>query len=126
MIVPAAAAARAIATSPSGSTRRWKATGATSSGIEICVPSTVVAVLDLADVDEHARPQSPAREGSDVVAQRALVAGAAGEVAVHAGIELLGGQPLVVGDVDRVRRWHGPTIWRSPGTGEVRPAAALT
>ena len=45
MIVPAAAAARAIATSPSGSTRRWKATGATSSGIETSVPSTVVAVL---------------------------------------------------------------------------------
>ena len=45
MIVPAAAAAPAIASSPSGWTRRWKATGATSSGIETPVPSTVVAAV---------------------------------------------------------------------------------
>ena len=104
MTVPAAAAARAIATSPSGSTSRWKATGATSSGIETSAPSTVVARAHLADVDQHPRVQRVAAEGGDVLAQRALVAGAAGEVAVHAGLEPLGGEPLVVGDVDRLGR----------------------
>ncbi len=123
MIVPAVAAARAIATSPSGSTRRWNATGATSSGIEISRAENGRLGADLADVDEHARAQSPAREGGDVVAQRALVAGTAGEVAVHAGIELLGGEALVVGDVDRLRRWHGADYMAISGAGEVRLAA---
>ena len=45
MTVPAAAAARAIAGSPSGWAIRWNATGATSSGIDTSVPSTVVAVV---------------------------------------------------------------------------------
>ena len=45
MTVPAPAAARAIASSPSGWTVRWKAVGATNSGIELSVPSTVVAVV---------------------------------------------------------------------------------
>ena len=44
MIVPAAAAARAIPGSPSGCASLWIAVGATSSGIETGVPSTVVAV----------------------------------------------------------------------------------
>ena len=44
MIVPAAAAARAMPTSPSGCASRWNATGATSTGIDTVVPSTVVAV----------------------------------------------------------------------------------
>ena len=45
MTVPAAAAPRAIASSPSGCAIRWKAVGATSSGIETSVPSTLVAVV---------------------------------------------------------------------------------
>ena len=45
MTVPAAAAARAIASSPSGCTVRWKAVGATNRGIELFVPSTVVSVV---------------------------------------------------------------------------------
>ena len=45
MIVPAAAAARAMPASPSGWAMRWNATGATSSGIETSVPSTDVAVV---------------------------------------------------------------------------------
>ena len=45
MIVPTAAAARAIATSPSGSTSRCNATGATRKGIETSVPRTVVDAL---------------------------------------------------------------------------------
>ena len=44
MIVPAAAAARAIPHSPSGWAIFCSATGATITGIEISVPSTVVAV----------------------------------------------------------------------------------
>ena len=48
MIVPAARAARAIPISPSGWPPRCSASGATSSGIEIACPSTVVAVLQLA------------------------------------------------------------------------------
>ena len=90
--MPAAAAARAIPTSPSGCATRWNATGAISTGIESSWPSTVVAVVQAADVDEHARPQLPAPERLDVVAQRQLVAGAAGEVAVRAGVEPLRGR----------------------------------
>ena len=41
--VPAAAAPRAIASSPSGCAIRWKAVGATSTGSDTSVPSTVVA-----------------------------------------------------------------------------------
>jgi hypothetical protein len=43
--VPAAAAARAVAASPSGWHMRWKAVGATSSGIDTGVPRTVVRVV---------------------------------------------------------------------------------
>ena len=118
--VPAAAAARAMPGSPSGWAIRWKATGATSSGIETGVPSTVVSVVAALDVDQRARSQPPAREGLDVVAQRALVAGAAGEVAVGAGIEPLAREPLVVGDVaglDRQPLGRGrPLAGRSPDT----------
>ena len=42
MIVPTVRAARAVASSPSGSARRWKAVGATSTGTGTAVPSTVV------------------------------------------------------------------------------------
>ena len=45
MIVPAAAAPRAMAFSPSGWARPWNATGATSTGKATSVPSTVVAVV---------------------------------------------------------------------------------
>ena len=45
MTVPTPAAARAIASSPSGCTVRWNAVGATNSGIELSVPRTVVAVV---------------------------------------------------------------------------------
>ena len=45
MSAPAFAAARAVATSPSGSISRCIANGATPSGEDTCVPSSVVAVL---------------------------------------------------------------------------------
>ena len=54
------------------------------------------------DVDQHPRTQADAGEGGDVVAQGALVAGPAGEVAVDPGLEALAGEPLVIGDVDRL------------------------
>ena len=57
---------------------------------------------DVRDVDQDARPQLPALVRLGVAAQGALVAGAAGEVAVRAGLELLERQPLEVGDVDRI------------------------
>ena len=47
MSVPAAAAPRAIATSPSSCAICWKAIGATSAGIATGVPSTVVSVETL-------------------------------------------------------------------------------
>ena len=84
MIVPAAAAARAIPGSPSGCAMRCSAVGATSTGVATSVPSTVVAVVTSLDVDEHARAQAPARPGGDVLAQRVLVAGAARVVAERA------------------------------------------
>jgi len=41
--VPIAAAARAVAHSPSGCASRWNAVGATSTGIDTGVPNAVVA-----------------------------------------------------------------------------------
>ena len=64
---------------------RWKAVGATRTGSETSVPSTVVAVVTEDDVDEHARPQHPAAERGDVLAGRPLVVGAADEVAERPG-----------------------------------------
>jgi hypothetical protein len=57
---------------------------------------------DLRDVDQHPGPELPALEGLGVPAQGALVARAAGEVAVRSGLEALGRQPLEIGDVDRL------------------------
>ena len=73
MIVPAAAAARAIPGSPSGCASLWIAVGATSSGIETGVPSTVVAVGDLGHVDEDARPELQRAPGLDVPGEGKLV-----------------------------------------------------
>ena len=47
------------ASSPVGFTMPWYASGASSTGIETSVPSTVVAVETFAHVDEHTRPQLP-------------------------------------------------------------------
>jgi hypothetical protein len=43
IVTPAAAAARAVARSASGWARRWKAVGASSTGIAMPVPSTVTS-----------------------------------------------------------------------------------
>ena len=102
MTVPAPAAARAIASSPSGCTVRWKAVGATNSGIELSVPSTVVAVVTSRDVDEHARPQDPALERGPILTQRPLVVRPTRDVAERARVEPLLRRALVVPDVDEV------------------------
>jgi hypothetical protein len=57
---------------------------------------------DVRDVDQDARPELPALVGLGVPPQGALVTGAAGEVAVSPGFELLERQPLEVRDVDRI------------------------
>ena len=88
--------------SPSGWASSWKATGATRIGISSWAAEDGRPGRDLGDVDQHPRPQFPALEGFRVPAQRALVSGAAGEIAVRPRLELLGGQPLEIGDVERV------------------------
>jgi hypothetical protein len=55
---------------------------------------------DIRDVDQDARAQLPALIGLGIAPQRALVAGAAGEVAVRARVELLEREPLEIRDVD--------------------------
>jgi hypothetical protein len=56
----------------------------------------------LRDVDQDARPELPALVRLDVPPEGALVPGAAGEVAVRPGIELLERQVLEISDVDRI------------------------
>jgi hypothetical protein len=58
---------------------------------------------DVGDVDQDARAQLPALVGLCVPAQRSLVPGAAGEVAVRARLELLERETLEIRDVDRLR-----------------------
>ena len=65
------------------------------------------------DVDEHPRAEHPAAIRLDVVAQRQLVAGAAGVVAVRSGLQPLRGEPLVVPDVERLHR-RSVLRWPSP------------
>jgi hypothetical protein len=80
-----------VASSPSGSARRWNAVGATSSGKATSVPSTV---------HEDAGPQLPALERGRVAEQRVLVAGTPSEVAEGAGLETGSRRFLEVVDVD--------------------------
>jgi hypothetical protein len=49
---------------------------------------------DVGDIDQNARSKLPALIGLGVAAQRPLVAGAPGEVAMRARLELLERQPL--------------------------------
>jgi hypothetical protein len=54
------------------------------------------------DVDQDPRPQLPSLVRLGVPPQGALVAGASGEVAVRARLELLERQPLEISDVDGI------------------------
>ena len=102
MTVPAAAAARAIPGSPSGCASLWIAVGATSSGIETGVPSTVVAV-ETSATSTRTRGRSAQRAPRlDVSRERELVAGAAGVVAEGARLEPFLREALEIGDADRV------------------------
>ena len=96
--------------SPSGWAMRCRATGATSTGIETSVPSTVVAVETALTSTSTRGQQLAAREGGLVVGQRALVARAAGEVAQRAGVEALGDERLEVANGD------GPEVARDRGS----------
>ena len=74
---------------------------------------------DRADVDEHPRPQPPARVRGGVGPKRHLVAGAALEVAPDLRVDRLRSPLEVVGDVDRVGHDANlsrafAAIWRSP------------
>jgi len=57
---------------------------------------------DIRNVNQHPWPQLPALVGLGVPPQGALVAGAAGEVAVRPGLELLEREPLEIGEVDGI------------------------
>jgi hypothetical protein len=57
---------------------------------------------DVRDVDQDARPELPALVRLGIPPQGSLVAGAAGEVAVRARLELLEREPLEIRDVDRI------------------------
>ncbi len=105
MSVPAAAAPRAIATSPSSCAICWKAIGATSAGIDTGVPSTVVSV-ETFETSTRTRGRKPeARERLAVPAQRALVARAADDVAPRLGRDRVLGETF--GVVDREKLLHG-------------------
>ena len=64
---PAAAAARAVASSASGCARPWIAIGAMATGIDAGDPSSVVDGIDPGDVHQHPRPEQAARPGGLVV-----------------------------------------------------------
>ena len=88
--------------SPSAWASSWKATGPTRIGISSSAPRTVALVETSGDVDQDPRQELPALVGLGVPPQGSLVAGAAGEVAVGARLELLCREPLEIGDVDRI------------------------
>ena len=98
--VPAAAAARAIAGSPSGWASLWNAVGATRSGIETGVPSTVVSVVT-SETSTSTRGRRHRRsQAVEIRVERALVVGAAGVEAEGAGLEPRLRETFEVGDAD--------------------------
>ena len=117
MIVPAAAAPRAVASSPSGCAARWNAVGATSTGSAISVPSAVVAV-DVSATSTSIRGRSTQRRNAARFSrERPLVVRAAGEVAERAGLELLLRRALVVPDVQQLGHVPEANAVRRPPYG---------
>jgi hypothetical protein len=90
--VPAAAAPRAIATSPSSCAICWNAIGATSTGIDTGDPRTVVSVVT-EETSTSTRGRSRKCENAS---QCALFSGAAVDVAPGTGLDRGLGQPLGV------------------------------
>ena len=76
---------------------RWYATGATSSGIGGGARARSSPSMTPSTSTRTRGRRRRRAEGLDVLAQRALVAGTAGEVARRAGVEPLRGEPLEVG-----------------------------
>ena len=105
MSVPAAAAPRAIATSPSSCAICWNAIGATSTGIDTGRAEHGRLGRHRRDVDEHARPE-PKRENASRF-QRSVRSSPAppDDVAPRLGRDGLLGQAL--GVVDGEKLLHG-------------------
>ena len=123
--MPAAAAPRAIASSPSGCAMRWNAVGATSTGSEISRPEDGRRRRHLRDVDEHSRPQHPALERRAILAHRPLVAGPADDVAERGGVEPLLGRALVVPDVEELLLGHRERAYSGAGAAIGRRPSEL-
>ena len=100
-MVPAAAAARAMARSASGWASCWNPVGAMITGKGISVPSTVRPRLDPAHVHQVAGPEVEPLVGLAVGAQGDLVVGAAGEVVGGRRREVGTGERLDILQVDR-------------------------
>src|SRR4030095_553759 len=69
--------------------------------------------VDRVDVHEHTRPQLPARERRDVLAQRRFVACAASEVLPRVLVQTLAREKLVVVDVQRLHANNSVSSSRS-------------
>ena len=91
---PAAAAARAIATSPSGSAARCSVIGAMPRGRSYVVPSRSVEVSTWRDVAQDARRHPDGLPGRDGLTDADLVAGALADVAEHRLGQGLAGEGL--------------------------------
>ena len=95
---PARAAARATASSPSGSAMRVNPVGASTSGIRERPAEQRRRGVDRADVAQDPGDEGPRRERVDVGGEGALVLGAAVDVVEHAAGEAAAGDVAQVGD----------------------------
>ena len=110
MSVPAAAAPRAVASSPSSCAICWNAIGATRTGIDTGVPSTVVSVVT-DETSTRTRGRSRKLENaSRFQRKRPLVTGAAGDVAPRVRRER--GLRHALGVVERQELLHGRGAYR--------------
>ncbi len=80
--IPAAAAARAVASSASGCARTWTAIGAIASGQRGGLAEERRRRIDPRQVDQHARPEPPTTPRRLVLGEGDLVPRAAGDVVV--------------------------------------------
>ena len=102
MIVPAAAAARAVADLAVGMGDPLERDRRDEHRQRDLAAEHGRRRRGVGDVDEHARAQLQAAVGRDVLGERQLVARAAREVAVRARLEQVGCHALVVPDVEQL------------------------
>ena len=95
---PARAAARATASSPSGSAMRVKPVGARTSGYASGCPRSVESMSTLLDAAQHAGPEGGVGERGLVGGEGALVFRAAVDVVEHAAGQAPLGDAAKVGD----------------------------